>query len=220
MKQNRFNFARLSGAALILMAIVAGFAYAYAFSGLFAEGNPAETYAHYLAKPEMLEQVANGFLFILLLDVLVSITLYHWLKGQYKRLAQAMAGMRLLYSLFLAVAIYPLYAVQCVPGTLEEQALYTALTQFNQGFSLGLVVFGLHLVLLGLAMRKRMEIPKVFAYLALFAGACYTLMHGFYLMTPEMKASLAAVESILALPMAAGELVLAFWLLIKGKRLA
>lgn len=219
MKQTRFNFGRITGASLILMAILAGYGYGYGFTGLFVEGNPAESYARYLAMPKLIEHVANAFLFILGLDVLVSFTLYHWMKVGQKQLVLAMSGLRLLYSAMLALAIYPLYAVQCSGESIGETALYEALAQFNHGFSVGLVVFGLHLFLLGLAMLKHVEIPKVLGYLALFAGICYTLMHSVYLLAPEFKSALATVEAILALPMAAGELVLAFWLLIKGKRL-
>ncbi|TNE79699.1 MAG: DUF4386 domain-containing protein [Bacteroidetes bacterium] len=219
MKQTQLNYARITGTALLLMALLAGFAYGYGISGLFVEGDIAQTFAHHTENPQLFGQAANAFLLILALDILVSITLYHWLKQKGHALVKWMSGLRLLYSAVLAYALYPLFALLCVPEGLQAESLYHALAQFNQGFSAGLIVFGLHLVLLGLAMLKRMEIPKTLGYLALFAGICYSVIHASYWIAPELKSSLATLESILALPMAAGELVLAFWLLIKGKRL-
>ncbi len=201
------------------MALLAGYAYGYGFTTLFDEGHPAESFVRYRAQPELLEHVANAFLFILALDILVSFSLYKWLKGETNRLVQLMSGLRLVYSTLLALAIYPLFALQCSAAELGEMAVYKALNQFNLSFSAGLILFGVHLVLLGLAILKRVEIPKILGYLALFAGVCYTVLHGVYLVAPGLKSALATLEALLALPMAAGELVLAFWILMKGKRL-
>ncbi|MDX5319888.1 MAG: DUF4386 domain-containing protein, partial [Bacteroidota bacterium] len=165
----------------------------------------------------LVHAIAWSFVWVLLLDVLVSFGFYAWLKSKAPALSKWMAGTRLLYSLILAVGIYDLFDAVPFPSESDIQS-YEALKHFHQVFSFGLILFGVHLFLLGLLLLKNQNIPKILGILALFAGVCYSMVH----LMPHLGETLASLkptaESILALPMAAGELILAFWMIFKGKR--
>lgn len=219
MKTKKLNYARLTGIMLLAMAVLAGYSFGYAMSSLYVENNAPQTLQNLLANSSLYQQMTLGFVLILLLDVLVSFTLFYWLKAKMTLMVKWMSAIRLVYSAVLAYGIIKLLSMYSFETDTNEELVYQVFSGFHSIFSAGLVIFGIHLFLLGFILIKRTEVPKIFGILALFAGVCYSLMHGLYLISPDLKTSLATVEQILALPMAAGELALAIWMVIKGRSL-
>lgn len=214
MKTNTLNFARLTGIALLAMAILAGFAFVFAMNEVFVPADMNATYLNVLANTGLYQAMTWAFTVIFLLDILVSFSLCYWLSDHNPKMVKSMAVLRLLYSLILAVGIFHLFQ-SYYPEAADP---YDSILRFQHYFSLGLIVFGVHLSLLGWILWKRMDIPKLFGALALFAGLCYTLIHFLIMSWPEFASYRQTIENGLALPMAAGELALALWLSIKGKR--
>ncbi|WP_370632764.1 DUF4386 domain-containing protein [Halobacillus sp. Nhm2S1] len=88
--------------------------------------------------------------------------------------------------------------------------------RFERIWSLGLIVFGIHLIMAGIAASKACFIPKVLSGLLILAGVSYLLIHSMYQAFPQYETSTAAIETILSLPMMMGELGFGMWLLVKG----
>ena len=80
----------------------------------------------------------------------------------------------------------------------------------------GLIIFGFHLTLIGFLMKIHKKIPKILWILTLIAGVSYIIVHFLKVVTPSLEQFAKSLEMILMLPMAAGELGLAIWLIIKG----
>ena len=97
------------------------------------------------------------------------------------------------------------------PEQLQTLALLF-LTLFKHGFSLSLVFFGVHLLLLGVLLSKSTGFPRVFGGLIALAGVSYLADTLSFFLAPAFN---ARVAPFLALP-AMTELVLAFWLVVKG----
>ena len=89
---------------------------------------------------------------------------------------------------------------------------------FDKIWSIGLIVFGLHLIGLGYLSIKSKSVPKLLGYLLYFGGISYTLLHTSIQLSLFNTKTLNTIENILALPMALAEILLAFWLLYNGFR--
>lgn len=90
---------------------------------------------------------------------------------------------------------------------------------FEHTWSIGLIIFGIHLFIVGLLMRLHKLIPRILWYLTIIAGASYFLVHGLKTALPQSTELTTTFNNILALPMALGELGLAIWLIVKGGKI-
>ncbi len=87
---------------------------------------------------------------------------------------------------------------------------------FNNIWSIGLVVFGCHLYVLGYLVFKSGYIPKIFGVLLIIASLCYIINNFANLLVNNYEKYKATVELFFSLPMIAGELGFGLWLLFKG----
>ncbi|WP_214659002.1 DUF4386 domain-containing protein [Candidatus Formimonas warabiya] len=87
---------------------------------------------------------------------------------------------------------------------------------FNIEWAIGLVVFALHLFLLGYLVFKSGYIPKIIGVLLIIAALCYLATNSANLLLPSYENYKATIDTALSVPMAIGELSLALWLLFKG----
>jgi hypothetical protein len=129
-----------------------------------------------------------------------------------------MALSRIIYTAFFAVAIFKLINVLTIidnPFTSSIEVL-SNLNSFDSIWSLGLIIFGLHLIFLGILALKNNTTHNVFGILLVFAGICYTSIHMAKNLMPAFESHVNNIEMILSAPMAIGEIAFAFWLLIRG----
>jgi hypothetical protein len=84
---------------------------------------------------------------------------------------------------------------------------------FNNIWSVGLIVFGLHLLSLSNLIRKSIGSLKIIPVLLIAAAVSYLFVHIAYLLLPQYKSQIAGIELFLSLPMAIGELALGAWLI-------
>lgn len=125
------------------------------------------------------------------------------------------AGFRLIYTLFLGAGLAMLTLQLICIETNDQTTIY--LEGFLKIGSLGLIVFGIHLLLVGWLMVQAVFIPKPLAVLMILASICYMGNNTAQLLLPHHRPTLAVVDSVLSVPMAAAELGLAFWLLFKSR---
>lgn len=218
----------ISGSALLLMAIAAGFAYGFVHGTLIVPGEAAKTAAN-IEGSQLLFRLGNvGFLIVLILDIVVAWGLYLILKPVNKGLSLFTAWLRLVYTAFLGLGLMNLlfvtlllrgdaYLSQFDPGQLNSLVQF-CLNGFTAIWSAGLVVFGFHLLFLGWLVFKSGYIPKFLAILLFIAAAGYIGTNTASMVLHNYADYQAAIETVLSLPMALGELALAVWLLYKGIR--
>jgi len=90
------------------------------------------------------------------------------------------------------------------------------LNAFFDGWAIGLIVFGFHLLVLGYLVFKSGCIPKIIGILIAIGAVCYLIQNFAVFVLPNYENSKATFEMVFGIPMAIGELSLAFWLLFKG----
>lgn len=215
---NRRQMAKLAGWSLIAMAIVAGIGYGYAFGTIYVKDDSAATLGNILQQRAMLPIVITTYSIMLLLDVVVAWALYKFFLTTNPVLAKLSAWLRVVYCVWLAVAILQLYYAQDLSAMkgADANVVMCYIDCFLGVWSQGLIVFGMHLLLIGALACRTAAIPKLISGLAFFAGLAYMGTNILQQTWVGYMLHKATVEAVLSLPMALGELLLAVWLIRKG----
>ena len=132
-------------------------------------------------------------LVIAALDVVVALSLYPLLAPGGALLAQTAAAMRVAYGAVFAVAA----------GSLLEPA---DVAPFHAIWDAGLLIFGVHLALVGLAVVRAPSIPSWIGLLVVLAGAGYLADAILVALVPGSPLAFAGFTFI-------GEVVLLIWLI-------
>lgn len=205
------------GLALILMAIAAGIAFGVIHPQIMISGD-AEATASAFSKnqPLYLLEVAL-WLLILLLDVIVSWAMLQYFKSVNIKWARITFWTRIIYSAILALAISKLVQLGLLGSHFQSEAIYRNLLCFEDIWTLGLILFGGHLLSLAWLCRKDSRIKAIWFWLLVIAGLAYTLINGIKAFDgPEDLVTL--LNLILALPMTVAELGFGLMLWIKAPK--
>ncbi|MEQ8910177.1 MAG: DUF4386 domain-containing protein [Vicingaceae bacterium] len=216
MKNQKRRSALLAGLSLILMAIIAGFTYGYAHSVIYVPGNAAQSMTNLQLNKWLFISEFVGWTLICLVDGIVVMALYVFLKGVNPKLSGLAAFLRLIYTAFLGYAVWQLGELLPLNDNLSAAQVNSQFEAFESIWSMGLIIFGAHLSTLGLLALKAPSISKVFGWLLMLAGISYLGIHLAKLLLEGQANTIAEVEVILSAPMALGELAFAVWLITKG----
>jgi len=216
----------VTGIALVLLMFVAIFAFGVVYSTLVVISDPVATAKNISENYGLFIGGLIGWFSVILIDVVIAWSLYAYLSPTHKQLAMGTMILRLIYVLFLIAGVYcltlaaieakSLVGMTSIVNSEQTQSIYNEVVTFKTFWTIGLIPFGAHLVLVGLTTIKSVEIPKVLTYLLLLAGFSYVLIHSLYTFAPDLATLTASFEKGLALPMAIGELGFGLWLWAKG----
>lgn len=215
------KMALVTGFSLLAMALIAGFAYGYAFQSIYVAGDGTATIMNLNHSTLLLRLIILSFVVILILDVVIAWALYFFFKQVNEPLSLLCAWFRLIGAAFLGVALLNLSsALQLLNNIPQNEALImNSLRTFLDVWSLGLMVFACHMFLLGQLILKAGYIPKVLGIITLFAALSYLLSNMAHLLLPNYDQYKGTVDMVLSLPMALGELGIAIWLMFKGGKI-
>lgn len=210
----------ISGMALIIMAIVAGFSYGYVHNSLVVPGDVSTTYHNIASSITLFKVEIVGWIIILILDVIVTWSFYIFLKPINQELALLASWLRLTYAVILGIGILNLLFVLLlsnnVPVTDQLQENITFyLEAFEMIWAVGLIVFGLHLFIVGWITFQTNSIPKIISILLVIAAVGYLGIHVCKTLLIDQNI-ITTIEFIFNMPMIAGELGFGLWLLFKG----
>ncbi|MBK1812197.1 DUF4386 domain-containing protein [Clostridium sp. YIM B02505] len=218
--------ALIAGITICIIAITAGFSVGVVQSKLIVEGDSASTMYNIKNSLSLFQLGIFNWLVTLIGDIVISWALYIFLKQFDNSLSLLGAWFRLAYSAILGIAILNLIFVAILLNTKykfsfpePEQLQFLVLLfiiGFNKIWSLGLIIFGAHLFIIGYLVIKSGFLPKTLGILLVIASFSYIFIHIMHLFLPQLESTTKILESILSLPMAASELGLGIWLLFKG----
>jgi len=109
MNRQRIN-AIMTGYSLILMAVVAGFSIGYAFPKFFDVNQLEITHSNLSGNLQLYLSMLIGIVLIIILDILVSWTIYQFFKNDNKKVAIMSFILRIIYAAIFGVATYFLFA--------------------------------------------------------------------------------------------------------------
>jgi hypothetical protein len=215
--------ALVSGIAIVIMTIAAVVATDITIGGLIEENNGPETLKNISASKTIFNTGVLSWLIILICDVFAAWGLYIFFIHVSKNLSLMTAWFRLVYVAMLAVSIFNLIYVYLlihqpgmssseISGQLSEKVMFY-LNAFDRMFSVSLIVFGIHILLLGYMIYKSDYIPKILGIVLIVAFGGYAIPNISNLLFPDYKDVMVVVEWIFIIPML-GEVALGIWLLI------
>ncbi len=215
----------VTGAAILVMGIAAVFATDLTIGSLFVKNNASAT-VNNIRDSEMLFRTGIlSWLIVLICDVLAAWGLYIFLKPVNKDVSLIMAWLRMVYVALLGTALLNYIKVlqlisddNYLPALGIDQfqsQVMLLLNTFDNMWSIGLLVFGLHIFLLGYLSYKSGYVPKAFGVLLIIAFAGYVITTLGNLLLRDYANYKMVLGFIFLLPMLS-EVALGLWLLIKG----
>jgi hypothetical protein len=209
------QIARLAGCSLLLMAALAAIGYGYIFQHIYIPHDGTATLSNLKSQQPAFRLFVLLFVIILVLDVVVAWGIYIFFSPAHRPLALLTAWLRLAYWALLGVSFTGLVPA-LHPG--EDSAALPGLQHFTDLWSLALIVFGCHLLLLGSLVLKA-HLWRIVGLLIIIASVGYLTTNMLSLLWPDYMQYKKNIEAVLSLPMALGELSFAVLLLVKpGKR--
>ncbi|MBS9801546.1 DUF4386 domain-containing protein [Bacillus toyonensis] len=208
-----------AGTSLLVMAFIAFFSYGFVHGNLVVQGDASATLHNIQTSNALFKAEIFGWIIIFITDILAAWALYFFLKPIHASISLLAAWLRLMYTAILGVAIFNLIlALLLSKNTIANPEAYTMLflNAFEYIWSVGLIIFGLHLFALGYVVFLSKQIPKFISILLSIAAIGYMLIHVMNTMFPQYDTMISIIQVLFQLPMIAGELGLAIWLLLKG----
>jgi hypothetical protein len=216
------NAAMTAGIGLLIMAVIAPIANFAILQKLVLPEDIAGTANNLMASEGLFRLGICCFLVVAVLDILVAWALYVFLKPVNRSLSMLAAWFRLVYATILVVVLIHLINVlQLLNGTDYISAftvdqihaqIMLSLNRFTLGWESGLIIFGIHLLLLGYLVFRAGYMRKVLGILIILAASGY-MIDGFgKIISPDYDLPVSMFTFI-------GEVILIFWLLIKGRKI-
>lgn len=208
--------ALLAGLGLLAMAIIAPIAFGV-LERLVIPGDATATTANLIASSVVFRWAIVGFLVVIVLDVLVAWALHVLLEPVHKNLSLLAAWFRVAFAAGFTLALNPLMGALSLLATsgLEtrqrDAQVMLSLTAFQSGWDLALVLFGCHLIVLGLLLTASGWVPRWLGVLVVIAGAGYLADSFAGILIPNNTVSISLFTFV-------GEFLLIFWLLAKAIR--
>ena len=211
----------VAGFGLLAMSLLAPFAYFYVYQGIVVQGNAAKTVSNIMTNELLFRLAICGFVVVAILDVLVAWALYVLLKPANENLSLLAAWFRVAYAAILGIALFNLLGVLRLLSGADYLTVINAdrlhaqvmllLNAFNDGWLIGLVFFGFHLLVLGYLVYKSGYIPKILGVLLMLAPVGYLADSFGKFLAVNYDANITMFTFI-------GEALFMLWLLFKGVR--
>jgi hypothetical protein len=213
----------IAGLGIFLLAALAGFGNLVVVEGLVTPGDAAKTAEDIMASEGMFRFGIATLYLAFILDVVVAWALLRVFGPVNKSISRLGAWFRLAYAGVFMVAIGQLagiphlladekYAAVFGADQLHAQALLRV-DAFNDIYFAGLILFGVHLLIIGYLAYKSGYVPKSLGILLVIAGFGYCFDSFGTVLLQGSPIIISTVTFI-------GEFLLACWLLIWGRRIS
>lgn len=215
--------ALIAGTSLFIMALTAFFSYGFVHGSLVVQENPSATFQNIISSSMLFKAEILGWIIILITDIVVAWAIYNFLKPINKNLSLLGAWLRLTYVAILGIAILNLIYVLLLsknrdyfPIDYLKGYMKLYLEAFESIWSIGLIIFGGHLMIVGYLAFKSDRIPKVISTLLLLASIGYIVINVMNTLIPQDDSVILILKIIFNVPMIVGELGFGIWLIVRG----
>ena len=218
--------ARVAGFGILIIALLALFANFFVLERLIAPGDAARTAEKIMASEGLFRAGISGLAIVVVLDVVVALALYVFLKPVNNSLALLAAWFRVAFATIFGLALLGLvlgvellgddaYLTAFEPDQLQAQVMIF-LDAFSYGWLIGLVFFGFHFLAIGSLILKSDYVPRILGVLLIVASVGYLVDSFANFLLPNYADYETIFLLIVAVPGIIAELSLAFWLLLRG----
>jgi hypothetical protein len=220
--------ARIAGLGYVAIFALAIFANFAVVERLIDPDDPAATFANLAADQQLVRWAMAAFVVVFALDVVIAWALHRLLRPHGEAVSALAAWFRIVYTVFLGVAVVFLFLVlRLVAGeggtaTLadpERTALANLLLDaFDITWLVGLVTFGAHLATIGWIMIRTRVAPRLLGWGLVVAGAAYVVDTMAVTTYAGYDDHTAIFETMVIVPAVAAELGFTIWLLARAGR--
>jgi hypothetical protein len=212
---SRRRFALVGALGLLAMAVLAPIAHFGVLETLIVPADPAATVDNIRASQPSFWFAIAALLIVAALDVLVAVALYVVTRRVSRRLALVVGSLRLIYATGFVIAIAGLVgAAQLVSGPgfdARQDQVMSSIAWFEDGWSLSLAIFGLHLGGLGALLFRSAGFPRFLGILVGIAGAGYLADALARIVAPDLGLGVSTFTFV-------GEVLLIGWLFWRAAR--
>tara|TARA_R110000765_G_scaffold222003_1_gene326080 strand:+ start:5291 stop:5986 length:696 start_codon:yes stop_codon:yes gene_type:complete len=213
--------AKISGIAYILIFLSGFYANFAVLEGLIDSNSPFVTTTNFINSHAQFGNGLLGFVIMLFFDVVLISSLYYLTKPTNRKLSYVASFFRILHALFFGVALLKLLHVYDLTNnnsnSIKLQQLVTELLlNFDTLWTVGLLFFGVHLIILGYLALKSTYIPKALGILLVLAAIGYLIDGIAKLMMSNYMDYKDIFEIVVVVPSVVGEFSFTVWLLLKG----
>ncbi len=220
--------ALLAGWSYVALFVLAVFANFFVRERLVDTSDASATFVNLAANQGLVRAAILAFVVIFALDVVVAWALYHLFRPAGDALSALAAWFRIVYTVFLGVAVVFLFTVLRLVGGADhiaalgrpalEANTMLALDAFNVTWLVGLVAFGVHLVLLAVLILRSGIAHRALGVVLAVAGAAYIFDTTAFTVYPDYAANAELFTAIVAGPAVIAEAAFTLWLLLKADR--
>lgn len=206
----------------LIIFITGFFANFFVLEGMVVDGDAASTTNNIAGQMSTFRWGALAFLIMVIVDVLLAGPLYTLLADVNRNRARLSSWLRLVNGTIFGVALFNLFGIIRLleaggpTGPEGPSGVMQYLAAFDLTWLIGLVFFGLHLLLLGNLVVRSSRFPKAIGYLLMLAGSGYLADSFAQLLLPSYGDFQMIFEMAVIIPGILGEFSLTLWLLIKG----
>jgi len=211
----------VAGLGILAMAGLSAFGIFYVLGGLVTQGDAARTVEDIAASDGLFRWGTASLYAVVVLDVVVAWALLRFFSPVSSGLAMLAAWFRLAYAGVFMLAIGQLAGIPDLVTSDEYSGVFTAeqiqgqtllrADAFEHLWMAGLILFGIHLGLVGYLAHRSGYVPKLLGVLLIIAGAGYLFDSVTSTVLASPPASVATVTFL-------GEFLLALWLVARGRR--
>lgn len=210
---------RLTGALYLYIMVAAMFAEAFVRDKLVVSHDAAATMRNIAASEPLWRWGLAADISVTVCDIAIAALLFMLLRPVGRTASLMAAFFRLAYSAAMAANAVFLLAPLLLLGqpaaelTQTQSLILYSLRLHSAGFDIALVLFGIHLVLIGGLIMQSTFLPRLLGAALAIAGACYVVNSFAGFIAPALAAHLFPW---ILLPGFLAEGTLALWLLIAG----
>jgi len=221
--QTQRKAARAVGFAYLLTNALAWFAEFHVRAGLIDYQSAAKTFANILSSENLFRWALAADILTFALDVVIIVGSFLILRPVSRTLATFGLAWRLIETAVVAVMAINTFDILTLvsgadyvkvlpPGQLQAM-VRMAIEAHNAGYNVGFVFFGLGSGAFCLAWYQSLYIPRALAAWGLLGSLLAAASTFFYTLSPALT---RIVEPTCFVPIGTFELILGFWLLLKG----
>jgi len=212
----------IAGVGLLLMSALAAFGKVVVLDGLVTPGDAARTAEDIMASDGLFRLGILSLFLVIALDVVVAWALYQVFSPVSRGLSLLAAWLRIVFAGVFLVAVGHLVGALRLLGSDEYRSVFSAdqlqaqallqVSTFTDVWDAGLVLFGLHLLVLGYLAYKSRHVPRLLGVLLAIAGLGYVVDTFAVVLFRGVWTDVSNFTFL-------GEFLLALWLVIAGRRL-
>ena len=218
------RFARPIGWLYLVLAIVGMFS-VLVFESILEHGDAAMTVSNLKESGGLFGISLVTWVLIISVDIALAVVFHIWLEPINRSLSLLTAVFRLSYAVVLGAILAKLFDAYlltngsdystALDASVLESTVFSAMAEFRTGFSLALILFGVHLIGLGILLFRSRYIPAVIGIILAVAGVGYVVDSFASFLIADYS---SAISMIVLAPAIVGEFGLTGWLLLKGAR--